>query len=1155
MLDLFRLETNFLLKHPTLIMLACAFLGFGLSFQIQETGIGMELLNLNAPYRLAYFIGLTSQLALLSVAFFSAAILLRDREWRFDQMIGYTYSKKRKAVHYGMTLAAALGLGSMVAVALFVGTLWPAHQHRIGDHAFSAYLWPWLVFVLPNTFISAVFTWILCRFFQKPMAVYIGCVFLFSWCWMTLIVTQAPIFTIAVPTLAPALRDVLALADPFGMVAFFEQTFSWSPEEKNTQLFALQAGLLHNRILWTGLATLCTAYLWRSNEAALLSPPDQKRPKKAASKPSPQTHESMDLPRMEAKPSPWLGMGTIITHELTALYRSRAFQAFLLIWLMLMGAGILMVVGTYREYSGRYPTTSFLIAHAAEPFSAIAILGVTIFATAIFWRERRHHLDGILDGTPRANGAIFVGKLAALWSIPMGMIAMLIVTCVGFQWSQGYWRNEWSHYLSLFYFLGFPVMLQALLVSLVHITLLHRRAAHPLTGLLTSGIVLALLGFLARQQGVPTVLQFNQFPNLLRLHSEFMGYGMWGSLFHRHALLWGAFGVFVGQLCLWLWPRNGGTARRKNTSTALSVAATLWLGFAGLMHMETSKMRPKVDELRAKAAYEQNYGHFRSEKIPQVIAGKMEIDFFPSEKRYDLRGTATIINDTGRPLQDMLVTSKVTLESLQMDGADIQVQETGTHFNVYLIVFHETFAPDETRVMSYQMKRFSHPFAVDPGIASNGTYISQGDFEPLLGYADFLEISDNRVRKAMGLPPKPQLGMSAQGKFITRKRAFEAILSTEPGQTLVTSGRLMRQWREQDRQYAHYRSEQEIYPIVGYASARYVVHETTYRGTPILVYAHPDHRDNLEEMARAAKAVFAYCSEAFGPYPFDALRMIEVPAYHPFGGKASAGVVALSEDLFVQDFADGAPINNVARNTAHEVIHQWWGEMLAPKITEGQGVLIESITKYLEAVVLAELETQSMADRLMEYNRRRYFAGRSVTNDNEVPLLASGNQRYLCYGKGPVVFNHLRHLIGEHALNRSFKTFLDQHQHHMNGTLPDLLEILATNHPDLEPHIQALFEDTQLQSVEIKSVSAKPQQDGRFEVELEILAEGLRQDTVTLAVQSAVGTQTEEAIRIAPGLQKLRLMVGKRPRSVTLDPRVTLLDNNPRDNYAILDAP
>jgi aminopeptidase N len=208
---------------------------------------------------------------------------------------------------------------------------------------------------------------------------------------------------------------------------------------------------------------------------------------------------------------------------------------------------------------------------------------------------------------------------------------------------------------------------------------------------------------------------------------------------------------------------------------------------------------------------------------------------------------------------------------------------------------------------------------------------------------------------------------------------------------------------------------QNIYPVVGYFSAEFHTHQIQADGIPVTLYYHPQHQPNVVEIAKAATFTMRYMQKHFGDYAYPSLRLIEVPLYHPFGGRASAGIVALNQTLFLQDYQDGAAINNVARNTVHEVAHQWFGEKLTPKMAPGQKVLTESIAKAIEAKVLGQMYGEAMQASLMAYNFRRYQSGRAFTSKDEPSLLNLEQQEYIAYGKGPIVLHALQKHLGDDA--------------------------------------------------------------------------------------------------------------------------------------------
>ena len=65
----------------------------------------------------------------------------------------------------------------------------------------------------------------------------------------------------AVPA-SPESMAIAAVADPFGIAAFFEQTQYWTPYQKNTQLLSFSGLFLLNRLVWllTSVVILFTTY-------------------------------------------------------------------------------------------------------------------------------------------------------------------------------------------------------------------------------------------------------------------------------------------------------------------------------------------------------------------------------------------------------------------------------------------------------------------------------------------------------------------------------------------------------------------------------------------------------------------------------------------------------------------------------------------------------------------------------------------------------------------------------------------------------------------------------------------------------------------------------------------------------------------------------
>jgi hypothetical protein len=523
-------------------------------------------------------------------------------------------------------------------------------------------------------------------------------------------------------------------------------------------------------------------------------------------------------------------------------------------------------------------------------------------------------------------------------------------------------------------------------------------------------------------------------------------------------------------------------------------------------------------------------------------------------------------------MHEIFVTARVPLKSIEISGATVSLKDSTANWSVYLFELTQPLLPGESLAMSYQLSQSSSAFAINKGIVNNGSYLNHSGFEPLMGYIERIEIKDKFERESRGLTAKAvtkteRSKTSDKGKFITQKRTFEAVLSTSIEQTAVTSGQLIKTWQQDGRNYFHYKMKKAIYPLVDYFSAVYETKSIEHNGLVVEMYFHPEHEINIDEMLRATKATLEYATTNLGPYAFDSLRILEVPDYHPFGGKATSGIVALSESLYTENYFDGADINNTARNTIHEVMHQWWGEKLVPKITQGEGVLVESLTKYMEAVILEKMYGNNMARQLRKYTQRRYFSGRAYARTAEVGLIDADHERYLTYGKGPVVFTALKELLGEQKLNTAFKQLIESHQYGLSATTDDLINALYDIADDSQ---KGLIQDWLTKIIEydlsINNAVVSKLPDGRYEVVIDVKALRLLTDkdglvseigideSIKIALYPAYpGRKNTEAISIKNQLinqenSTVTLIVEDKPSYVMIDPNYTRLDKDLSNN-------
>lgn len=712
-----------------------------------------------------------------------------------------------------------------------------------------------------------------------------------------------------------------------------------------------------------------------------------------------------------------------------------------------------------------------------------------------------------------------------------------------------------------------------------------------------SAIVIVLLAISSGLLGFEhSLLNINKLPSLLRIDSDLVGYGDFGIKFHYLAGFWGIFALIIAGLTVLKWNRgewyttscfsgkrkssSHNTYTNKQTSSKLSrvylpasLAALLAFGFFIQANIPVINDHQTMDQsFEDQAIYERKYKQYQNLAIPQVSQMKLAVDFYPNQNSYSVKADYLLVNTGNEAMHEIFVTARVPLQSIEIAGATVSLNDSTANWSVYLFTLKQALFPGESLAMSYQLSQSSSAFAINKGIVNNGSYLNHSGFEPLMGYIERIEIKDKFEREKRGLTAKATITsdrtkLTDKGKFITQKRTFEAVLSTSLEQTAVTSGQLVKTWQQDGRNYFHYKMQKAIYPLVDYISAVYETKSIEHNGLVVEMYFHPEHGENIDEMLRATQATLDYATTNLGPYAFESLRILEVPDYHPFGGKATSGVIALSESLYTENYNDGADINNPARNTIHEVMHQWWGEKLAPKITQGEGVLVESLTKYMEAVILEKMYGNNMARQLTKYTQRRYFSGRAYARTAEVGLIEADHERYLTYGKGPVVFTALKELLGEQKLNTAFKQLIESHKYTLSATTDDLLSALFDIADDSQ---KGLIQDWLTKVIEydlaINNAVVNELADGRYEVVIDVNALRLSTDkdgqvseigideSITIALYRAYpGRRSTEALSITKQLinqtnSTITLVVEDKPSYVMIDPNYTRLDKDLSNN-------
>ena len=276
------------------------------------------------------------------------------------------------------------------------------------------------------------------------------------------------------------------------------------------------------------------------------------------------------------------------------------------------------------------------------------------------------------------------------------------------------------------------------------------------------------------------------------------------------------------------------------------------------------------------------------------------------------------------------------------------------------------------------------------------------------------------------------------------------------------------------------------------------------------------------------------------------------------------GLVFLSESrAFLIDARDPSHIDLVTRRTAHEVAHQWWGHSVTPAVVPGASTIIESLPRYSELLVLDKRYGRGQVRRSLQFELDRYLAGRAADKNTEVPLTRVTDQAYLYYGKGAIVMNALKELLGEETLNRALRNFVAaQSGPGHQPKIDDLLrEIEAVTPPENRALVNEWTRDVILYDLSLTSATTRRLPDGRFEVTMQVNVHKSRSDERELPVNESIEVgifttdpdEANDALHLAAhplhsGANTITVIVDKQPSFAAIDPYLTRIDRNRFDN-------
>jgi len=196
---------------------------------------------------------------------------------------------------------------------------------------------------------------------------------------------------------------------------------------------------------------------------------------------------------------------------------------------------------------------------------------------------------------------------------------------------------------------------------------------------------------------------------------------------------------------------------------------------------------------------------------------------------------------------------------------------------------------------------------------------------------------------------------------------------------------------------------------------------TAASGTQSYLYYQPEDAAKYESTYRYSKQIFDFLEKEIGvAYPWEIYKQIPVRDFL-YGGMENTTATIFTQDYVVD--AIGFNDRNYVNVNAHELAHQWFGDLITAKSGKDHWLQEGFATYY---AVLAEQEVfgedhfnwelYQMAERLQH-----------AAKTDKTPILNEKASTLTFYQKGAWALHVLRENVGREKFNKALKTYLEKY--------------------------------------------------------------------------------------------------------------------------------
>ena len=237
--------------------------------------------------------------------------------------------------------------------------------------------------------------------------------------------------------------------------------------------------------------------------------------------------------------------------------------------------------------------------------------------------------------------------------------------------------------------------------------------------------------------------------------------------------------------------------------------------------------------------------------------------------------------------------------------------------------------------------------------------------------------------------------------------------------------------------------------LVAMAVGDFTCNEGSADNVPIRVCGTPDKKPLGTAALRYAEEILKYYDQYYGiAYPYGKLDILGVPDFEAGAMENTAAIFYRESDLFIDDKNSSAHAHqNVFEVLAHEMAHQWFGDLVTMKWWDNIW-LNEGFATWMELKPSQALhpEWNAMLDAVHDTNRALNVDALRTTH----PIRASAttpeqiNDMFdaISYQKGAAVLRMVENYVTPEVFRRGVNAYLRKYQY-SNATAEDFWRVLA----------------------------------------------------------------------------------------------------------------